>query len=60
MKGGPNCNARGIVFYVNDNGQHGLIAAPEDLTTGIRWHAGGEPGIYTPTMAKGEGLISGN
>ena len=49
----------GIVFHVNDNGQHGLIAAPQDLSTGIRWHAGGEPGIYTPTMAKSDGVIAG-
>ena len=49
----------GIVFHVYDKGQHGLIAAPQDLSTGIRWHAGGEPGIYTPTMAKSDGVISG-
>ena len=49
----------GIVFHLYDNGQHGLIAAPYDLTTGIRWHAGGETGIYTPTMAKGDGINSG-
>jgi len=49
----------GIVYHVYDNGQHGLIAAPQDLTTGIRWHAGGETGIYTPTMAKSDGINSG-
>ena len=49
----------GIVFYVYDNGQHGLIAAPQDLSTGIRWHAGGDPGIYTPTMAKSDGVMAG-
>ena len=27
----------GIVFYVYDNGQHGLIAATSDQTTGERW-----------------------
>lgn len=27
----------GIVFYVYDNGQHGLIAATTDQSTGIRW-----------------------
>jgi hypothetical protein len=49
----------GIVFYVYDNGQHGLIAAPQDLSTGIRWHSGGDPGIYTPTMAKSDGVMAG-
>jgi hypothetical protein len=27
----------GIVFYVYDNGQHGLIAATEDQSTGLVW-----------------------
>ncbi len=27
----------GIVFYVYDNGQHGLIASLDDLSTGIQW-----------------------
>ncbi|MEO6405797.1 MAG: hypothetical protein ABIY51_14985, partial [Ferruginibacter sp.] len=27
----------GIVFYVYDNGQHGLIAATADQSTGIQW-----------------------
>jgi hypothetical protein len=27
----------GIVFYVYDNGQHGLIAATADLSTGVVW-----------------------
>ena len=30
----------GIVFYVYDNGQHGLIAATADQSTGIRWYNG--------------------
>jgi hypothetical protein len=30
----------GIVFYVYDGGQHGLIAAPEDQSTGIRCYGG--------------------
>ena len=37
----------GIVFYVYDNGQHGLIAAIADQSTGIRWHNGS----YTTTNA---------
>jgi hypothetical protein len=30
----------GIVFYIYDNGQHGLIAAPYDQSTGIQWYNG--------------------
>ena len=30
----------GIVFYVYDNGQHGLIAAAVDQSTGIQWYNG--------------------
>lgn len=30
----------GIVFFVYDNGQHGLIASTSDQSTGIRWYGG--------------------
>lgn len=30
----------GIVFYTYDNGQHGLVAANTDQSSGIRWYAG--------------------
>ena len=30
----------GTVFYVYENGQHGLIAAPSDQSTGIMWYNG--------------------
>ena len=30
----------GIVFFVYDNGQHGLIAATADQSTGIQWYNG--------------------
>ncbi len=30
----------GIVFYVYDNGQHGLIAATIDQSTKCRWFGG--------------------
>jgi hypothetical protein len=30
----------GIVFYVYDNGQHGLIAATADQSAGIQWYNG--------------------
>ena len=37
----------GIVFYVYDGGQHGLIAATADQSASMRWYAG----TYTNTMA---------
>ena len=45
----------GIVFYVYDGGQHGLIAATADQSTAIRWHAG----AGTNTMAKATGVGAG-
>jgi hypothetical protein len=45
----------GIVFYVHDNGQHGLIAATSDQSTGIRWYGGS----YANTRARGDGVGAG-
>ena len=45
----------GIVFYVYDNGQHGLIAATADQSTGMRWYAG----TITNTMAIANGVGAG-
>lgn len=45
----------GIVFYVYDNGQHGLIAATADQGTGIQWYNG--TNRYTGTT--GDGLNAG-
>ena len=45
----------GIVFYVYDNGQHGLIAAAADQSTGIQWYNG----TYRSTGATGDGLNAG-
>ena len=45
----------GIVFYVYDNGQHGLIAATADQSTGMRWYAN----TYTNTMALADGVGAG-
>jgi hypothetical protein len=50
-----NSYGGGIVFYVYDNGQHGLIAATADQSTGIRWYAG----TYTHTIAKSDGVGAG-
>ena len=30
----------GIIAYLDHTGQHGLIAAPSDLSEGVRWHNG--------------------
>jgi hypothetical protein len=45
----------GIVFYVYDNGQHGLIAATSDQSTGIRWNGGS----FINTRARGDGIGAG-
>ena len=45
----------GIVFYVYDDGQHGLIAATADQHTGIRWYGGS----YTNTRARADGVGAG-
>lgn len=40
----------GIVFFVDDSGEHGLIAAPVDQTTEkIMWGQNGETGALSPT-----------
>jgi hypothetical protein len=45
----------GIVFYVHDNGQHGLIAATSNQSSGIRWYGGSN----TNTRARGDGVGAG-
>jgi hypothetical protein len=45
----------GIVFFVYDGGQHGLIAATSDQSAGIRWYGGS----YTNTLAKADGIGAG-
>ncbi|MDP5126275.1 MAG: DUF1566 domain-containing protein, partial [Algoriphagus sp.] len=45
----------GIVFYVYDNGKHGLIAATSDQSTGIRWYGG----TKTITRARADGVGAG-
>ncbi len=45
----------GIVFYVYDNGQHGLIAATADQSAGIQWYNG----TYRYTGTTGDGLNAG-
>ena len=45
----------GIVFWVDETGQHGLVAAKKDQSTGVSWYAG----TYGNTQAKGDGPFSG-
>ncbi len=45
----------GIVFCIYDSGQHGLIAATADQSSGIQWYNG----IYRITGTSGDGLNAG-
>lgn len=45
----------GIVFWVDETGEHGLVCAKSDQSTGVRWYAG----TYGNTQAKGDGPFSG-
>ena len=45
----------GIVFWVDETGQHGLVCAKEDQSTGVRWYAG----TNGNTQAKGDGPFAG-
>jgi len=45
----------GKVFYVYDNGKHGLIAATSNQSSGIRWNGG----TNTNTRARGDGVGAG-
>jgi hypothetical protein len=45
----------GIVFFVYDGGQHGLIAATVDQSAGIRWNGGSN----TNTRARADGIGAG-
>jgi hypothetical protein len=44
----------GIVFWVDETGQHGLVCAKEDQSS-MRWYAG----TYGDTQAKGDGPFAG-
>jgi hypothetical protein len=46
----------GIVFYVYDNGQHGLIAATVDQSAGIRWYGGSNTNTQARAFGVGAGL----
>ena len=45
----------GIVFYVYDGGQHGLIASTSDQSSSMRWFGG----TYINTRARADGIGAG-
>jgi hypothetical protein len=45
----------GIVFFIDESGEHGLVADISDVSTGIRWYAG----TSGRTQAKGDGPFAG-
>jgi hypothetical protein len=45
----------GIVFWIDETGQHGLVCAKEDQSAAVRWYAGTDGN----TQAKGDGIYSG-
>ncbi|MFW5793477.1 MAG: DUF1566 domain-containing protein [Bacteroidota bacterium] len=45
----------GIVFWVDETGQHGLVVAKDDQSDGIRWYAGTDIDV----MATGSGTYAG-
>ncbi len=45
----------GIIFYLDASGEHGLVAASSDQSSGIRWYNGS----YTTTGATGDGVGAG-
>ena len=45
----------GIVFWVDESGQHGLVCGKKDHSSGIRWHAG----TNGNTRAYGDGFFAG-
>lgn len=47
--------AGGIIFWIDNDSEHGLIAATEDLAKDIPWFNG----KYTPTYAIRDGIFSG-
>ena len=45
----------GVVFWVDETRQHGLVCTKTDQSTAVRWHSG----TYGSTQARGMGLFSG-
>lgn len=47
----------GIIFFVDESGEHGLVADTTDLSISMRWFAQAMP--VKPTQAKGDGPFAG-
>jgi len=45
----------GIIFFIDGSGQHGMIAAKQDLSTNVAWYNG----VYKVTGATGAALGTG-
>lgn len=45
----------GIIFWLDETGEHGLVCAKTDQSPGIRWYAG----THGNTRARGDGPFSG-
>lgn len=45
----------GIIFYIDNSGQHGLVAAPNDQSTGIAWWNGSYVFTNATSTAVGKG-----
>jgi hypothetical protein len=50
----------GKIAYIDDSGQHGLIAAPSDQSTGIRWYNGRNTATGAIATAIGTGNANTN
>lgn len=50
----------GLIFYVDDTGEHGLIAATSDQSTGIRWDNGASITTGATATAVGTGQANTN
>jgi len=45
----------GVIFWVDETGQHGLVCAKTDQSSDIRWYAG----TFGNTRARGDGIYAG-
>ena len=48
----------GIVFWVDETGQHGLVCAKEDQSTGIQWYNGNYPTVNAVRDGIGAGMYN--
>ena len=45
----------GVIFWIDETGQHGLVVAKIDQSSEVRWYAG----TYGSTRATGDGIFAG-